>query len=113
MGQNPPVMVDDLAETLIWEGTVRGIGKRRKNLREGLIRAYATIWDQSLPVLRGKIKELPEYTAISQAKDPVRLLEEIRNAICGRQVHQQPCYLMVQLIKMLTQFFFSKQTPEK
>ena len=28
MGQNPPIMVDNLAETLIWEGTVRGIGKR-------------------------------------------------------------------------------------
>ena len=102
---DPPEMIDDEAGIYIWQGELKMIASRRVSLAQGLIQAYATIWDQCSKTTKGKLEQLPAFQQINADKDPVRLLEEIRNIICGRESHRPPIYTMVQLIKMLCTFF--------
>ena len=51
--------------------------------------------------MKGKPEQLGNYETINLAKNPVQLLQEIRNIICGREAHKQPMYSMAQLVKMM------------
>ncbi len=92
---------------MIWEGELKGYAKRRNNFTEGTKKAYATIWGICTPTLKSKIEESPDYTQLNTDKNPVRLLEVIRNVVCGCEQHRQSVYSLVQLHKMLT-FYYQK-----
>jgi hypothetical protein len=71
------------------------------NLANGLVTAYMIYLDQCSLTVRNKLEQLAEWPDISRNKDPLRLKNEIRNIMCGRESHQEPTYSMVQLIKMI------------
>ena len=98
---NPGVMIDDQAEIFMWQSTLKQVPVRRVNLAEGLVTAYTLYLDQCSMTVRSKLEQLADWPQISQDKDPLRLKNEIRNIMCGRESHQEPTYSMVQLIKML------------
>ena len=52
---NPGGMMEDRAETIIWEGQLKSLAKRREKLDEGLMTAFATYWDQCSLTVRGKL----------------------------------------------------------
>ena len=52
---NPGGMMEDRAETIIWEGQLKSLAKRREKLAEGLMTAFATYWDQCSLTVRGKL----------------------------------------------------------
>ena len=94
-------LVDDEAGMVIWHGELKLIPARERDLKEGLTKMYATIWDQCSITMKSKLEQLEVYHQINQDKDPVALAEEIRNIMCGREAHKHPTYTMVQMIKML------------
>ena len=49
-------MIDDETEIEIWREEVKMIAKRRQNLREGLKRIYALLWEQCSPSVQGRLK---------------------------------------------------------
>ena len=102
---NPPVMIDDIAGRIIWEGELKGLAGRRNNLADRLIQAYAIIWDQCSPTVKSKLEQLDNYDQVALNKDPVELLDEIKNIICGRERHKPPVYSMVELIRSLATFY--------
>ena len=102
---NPPVMIDDVAGRIIWEGELKGLAGRRNNLADRLIQAYAIIWDQCSPTVKSKLEQLDNYDQVALNKDPVELLDEIKNIICGRERHKPPVYSMVELIRSLATFY--------
>ena len=95
------VMVDDEAGMVIWHGELKLIPARERDLKQGLTKMYATIWDQCSTTVKSKLEQLAAYGQINRDKDPVGLAEQIRNIMCGREDHQHPTYTMVQMIKML------------
>ena len=98
-------MIDDEIEIMIWQGELKGYAKRRNNFVEGTKRAYATAWDMAEPALKSKIEQIGTYPQMLAGKNPVQLLEELRNVIFGREEHQQTVYSLVQLHKMLVLFY--------
>ena len=102
---DPPVdplsMIYDVTGTFIWHGELKMIASRRVSLAQGLIQAFAIIWDQCSKTMKGKLDQLPAFQQINTDKDMVQPLQEIRNIICGRESHHPLIYTMVQLIKML------------
>jgi hypothetical protein len=97
----PHALVEDEAGMVIWHGELKLIPARERDLKQGLTKMYATIWDQSSTTMKSKLEQLAAYTQINQEKNPVGLAEQIRNIMCGREDHQHPTYTMVQMIKML------------
>ena len=95
------VMVDDEVGMVIWHGELKLIPARERDLKQGLTKMYATIWDQCSITVKSKLEQLAGYEQINCNKDPVALVEQIRNIMCGREDHQHPTYTMVQMIKML------------
>ena len=65
------------------------------------VQAYTLIWDQCLLTMRSKLEQLPNYNALHTSKDPMELLTEMKNIICGHEHQKQPINNMVQLIKGL------------
>lgn len=107
---NAPVpMIEDRGEMLIWEGEMKMIPRREAALKTGMVKAYATIWEQCSPVTRSKLEQLPGYDVLNRNKNPIDLLTECRNIVCGRESHQQPVYSMVQLVKSMALFFQQKE----
>lgn len=102
-GQNG-IMVDDEIEVAIFEGELRGYAKRRNNFRVGCGRAYAIIWDMCTPGMKAKLRELRDYEEMTAQRNPVRILEAVANAVCGREEHQQPIYSLIQLQKILIMY---------
>ena len=51
--------------------------------------------------MKGKLEQLGIYEVMNMAKNPVQILQEIWNIICGQEAHKQPMYLMAQLVKMM------------
>ena len=102
MGQDPPVMVENRREMMKWESQLKMIPKRAHALETGMQQAYAIIWDQCSVTMTSKLEELANYDQINLDKNPVTLLNEIRNIVCGRETHKQPLYSMVQLLKAFT-----------
>lgn len=100
-GAAPPVMIQDPDEVLLRASEMKYIPQRRLNLSKGLKQNYAIIWDQCSQQMRCKLEQLDDYNTIDAAKDPVQLLAEMKNIVCGRESHQQPVYSMCQLIKIL------------
>ena len=98
-------MIDNKAGLYIWQGELKMITSRQVSLTQGLIQAFVITWDQCSKTMKGKLEQLPTFQQINTDKDPMRLLEEIRNIMCGRESHCPPIYTMVQLIKMLCTFF--------
>ena len=47
---------------------------------------------------------MDDWPQIEQDKDVLRLKNEIRNIMCGRESHREPVYSMVQPIKILVNF---------
>ena len=86
---------------VIWHGELKLIPSRERDLKQGLTKMYATIWDQCSTTVKSKLEQLTAYVQINQNKDPVSLAEQIRNIMWGREDHQHPTYTMVQMIKML------------
>ena len=101
LGQVPPVMIQDPDEVLLRSSEMKYIPQRRQNLSKGLKQNYAIIWDQCSLQMRSKLEQINDYNVMDTAKDPVRLLTEMKNIVCGRESHQQPIYSMCQLIKIL------------
>ena len=64
------------------------VPRREAALRTGLVQAYALIWEQSSPTMRSKLEQLPGYDILNQNKNPVDLLTEERNIVCGRESHK-------------------------
>jgi hypothetical protein len=93
--------MDDEAELLIWQGVLKLVLSRRKDLQEGLVSVFAKYYDQCSLTVRGKLEQLDDWPQIKQDKDVLRLKDEIRNIMCGRESHKEPVYSMVQLIKIL------------
>ena len=81
---------------------------RRKDLQEGLVSVFSTYFNQCSLTVRGKLEQLADWKRIKQDKDVIRLKDEIRNIMCGRESHQEPIYSMVQLIKILVNSFGGK-----
>ena len=52
--------------------------------------------------MKEKLEQLANYHIMNADKNPVQLLQEIRNVICGREAYKQPIYSMAQLVKMMT-----------
>ena len=92
---NNPIMVDDEAGMVIWHGELKLIPARERDLKQGLTKMYATVWNQCSPTVKSKLEQLDVYARINQAKNPVNLAEEIRNIMYGREAHQHPIYTMV------------------
>ena len=103
--QNPPVMIEDATQTFIWQGKLKLIASRELNLDQGIVQAFAIVHDQCSKNVKEKIKQLPNYDKIMLNKNPMALLEEIRNIICGRERHKPPIISMVQLIKAFCYFY--------
>jgi hypothetical protein len=101
---NPGAFIDDEAEILIWQGMLKMIPSRRKDLEEGLVSVFSTYFDQCSLTVQGQLEQLHDWDAIKQNKDVIRLKDEIRNIMCGRESHKEPIYSMVQLIKILVNF---------
>jgi len=80
---DPPNMIDDVAGTFIWQGELKMIASRRVSLAQGLIQGFAIIWDQCSTTMKGKLEQLPAFQQINTDKNPVGLLGEIKNIICG------------------------------
>ena len=97
----PRPLVDDEAGMVIWHGELKLIPSRERDLKQGLTKMYATIWDQCTATVKSKLEQLAAYEQVNRDKNPVGLSEEIRNIMCGREAHQHPTYTMVQMIKML------------
>ena len=97
----PGAMMDDEAERLIWQGVLKLVPSRRKDLEEGLVSVFAKYYDQCSLTVRGKLEQLDDWPDIKRDKDVLRLKAEIRNIMCGRESHREPVYSMVQLIKIL------------
>ena len=83
--ENPGVMIEDRAETILWEGQLKSLAKRREKLAEGLMTAFATYWDQCSLTVRGKLEQLHDWDVVKRNKDPVMLREEIRNISAGER----------------------------
>ena len=98
---NPGAMMDDEAEMYIWQGMLKMVPGRRKDLDEGMVSVFAKYFDQCSLTVRSKLEQLNEWEEIKQDKDVLRLKNEIRNIMCGRESHKEPVYSMVQLIKIL------------
>ena len=60
----PPTMINNVAMSYIWQGELKLIASRQVALNQGLIQAYAIIWDQCLNTMKGKLKHLPVYQQI-------------------------------------------------
>lgn len=98
---NANQMIDDEAEILIWHGELKLIPARERDLNHGLQQAFGIIWGQSTPTVKSKIEQLINYDALNTAKNPVELLEEIRNVICGRETFKHPVFTMVQMARLV------------
>ena len=101
---NPPVLIDDEAEVIMWHGELKLIPSRRLNLQQQMEQAYAIVWDQCTQTMKSKLEQLKAYENINASKDPNDLLAEIKNIVCGREAHKPPVFSMVQLMKMLVCF---------
>ena len=66
-----------------------------------MVQAYALLWDQSSEVMKSKLEQLPGFRTFDSAKDPIALLREIRNIVCGQEAHLQDIWSMCQQIKLL------------
>jgi hypothetical protein len=99
-GEDLP-LINDEAGMVIWHGELKLIPARKRDLKQGTTKMYARIWDQCSPTVKSKLEQLDAYAAINQDKNSVALAEEIRNIICGREVHKHPTYTLIQMIKML------------
>ena len=80
-------MIDDEAGLIIWAGELKSPGHRHMDLSQRSTQTYTVIWDQYSPTMRGKLEQLANNDAINTTKNPVTLLEEIHNVICGREAH--------------------------
>ena len=98
---DPPVMIRDADEELLRASEMKYIPSRRQQLAKGLKQTYAIIWEQCSLPMRSKLEQIDDYTTMDTAKDPVSLLTEMKNIVCGRESHQQPIFSMCQLIKLL------------
>ncbi len=85
----------------MWEGELCHIPTRRNDLANGLVKAYALIWDQCSQVMRSKLEQFPIFRTFDAAKDPIQLLTEMRNIVCGREAHMQDVWSLCQQIKLL------------
>ena len=101
---HPGGMMEDRAETIIWEGQLKSLTKRREKFAECLMTAFATYWDQCSLTVRGNLEQLHDWDIVKRNKGPVILREEIRNIACGREAHQEPVFSMCELMKLLINF---------
>ena len=99
---NPPVMIEDEARIIMWQGDLKTLLGRRRDLAERSNQTYPIIWDQCSPTTKGKLEQMTVYAPMNAAKNPVQLLQDIKNISCGREAHKQPIYSMAQLVKMMT-----------
>ena len=90
---------------LIWEREIKLIPSRHANIDQGHIEVFTTIWDQCSLTVKETIEQLPDYKMLWADKDPVALLEEVENIMCGHKRHKPRIYSMMQLIKILCIFF--------
>ena len=105
--------MDDRGAVVMWEGELRGKPSRRNDLANGMVQAYALLWDQCSDVVKSKLEQLPAFQTFDDAKDPIRLLREIRNIVCGREAHLQDIWSMCQQIKLLvTEYQKSNESNE-
>jgi len=101
LGERP----EDPGEFAIWNAEIGLIAKRRSNLRDGLSKAYAILWEQCSPSVQGRIKGMDDYPTLEASRDPVDLIKKIHQVCCGADAHRQPIYAMVQTVKALATFF--------
>lgn len=92
-------LIEDRGSMLLLEGTMKHIPGRQAKLANGLVSAYATLWDQCIPTLKSKLEQLAGYNQINQDKNPLHLFKEMRNIICRHDAHQEPIYSMVHMLK--------------
>lgn len=101
---NNVVMIEDETEMAIWHEEVKMIAKRRQNLREGLMRTFALLWEQCSPSVQGKLKGEEGWAQVDANKDPVVLVQRMKRVCCGFEAHRQPVHALVQSMKVLTTF---------
>ena len=89
-------MIDDDTEIEIWREEVKMIAKRRQNLREGLMRTYALLWEQCSPSVQGKLKGEEGWATVDTNKNPVELIQRLKRVCCGFDAHKQPVHALVQ-----------------
>ena len=84
-----PVVVDeDEAGIIMWYGGLRTLLGHWRDLAQRSTQTYAIVWDRCSPTMKGKLGRLGIYKAVNVAKNPVQLLQELCNIICGREFHK-------------------------
>ena len=99
---NEGVMIDDAVELQIWAEEIKMVAKSRRELRQGLERVYAILWEQCSPSVQGRLKGEAGFQVVDDAKDPIQLLQCIKGICCGYDAHKQSVYANVQAIKLLS-----------
>ena len=98
---NPGAMMEDRGAMIMWEGELRHLPTRRNDLRNGLVQSYALLWNQCAPLMKSKLEQHPNYPTFNATKDPIALITEMRNIVCGREAHMQDAWSLCKLIKFM------------
>ncbi len=98
---NPGVMIENRGAMIMWEGELRHLPTRRNDLRNGLVQSYAIIWNQCTPTMKSKLEQHPDYPNFNATKDPIALITEMRNIVCGKEAHTQDAWSLCKLIKFM------------
>lgn len=98
---NPGVMIEDRGAMIMWEGELRHLPTQRNYLRNGLVQSYALLWNQCTPLMRSKLEQHPDFPTFNTAKNPIALITEMRNIVCGGEAHMQDAWSLCKLIRFM------------
>ena len=104
MGQNPAVMIpnpDFEGELELWKAEMQLIPKLRQHIKQQMNATYVDIWESCHPMLKAKLKALPNYQQINDDKDIIQLGLQIRAIACGVETSHNKIFTIVQLSKKL------------
>ena len=98
------VVIDDPnleGERELWKAKLALIPKLEQSIKQQMNAPYVDTWESCHPMMKAKLKALPNYQQINNDKDVIQLGLQIRAIACGVETSNNKDYTTVQLSKML------------
>ena len=114
-GQQPMAMFANPnleGEREIWKARLALIPKLEQSIKQQMNAAFVDTWESCHPMMKAKLKALPNYQQINADKDVIQLGLQIRAIACGVETSNNKVYTTVQLSKMLHLYHQDKETSD-
>ena len=111
-GQMPMVMIQNPnleGERELWKAKLALIPKLEQSIKQQMNAAFVDAWESCHPMMKAKLKALPNYQQINSDKDVIQLGLQIRAIACGVETSNNKVYTTVQLSKMLHMYHQDKE----